>query len=183
MYEFKEAIKQIGEFKMEVGNSIYIDSDSSIKANQISMLNNLNNIHNDGTIEGKSGVTIKALGKDNRFYVTGQGDQKYGTNCLVNRGTIKSTGGGISLKGQNGISNYGIIEANGQIDMTALNGVVNQGMIKSNNSNVSFVVGREFFNVAKNDTYNIATYVPHNLTYLNNDIEVLIEAGGNVRIS
>ena len=177
------SIDAIGELQMDVGKDITISSASIIKANKITMSNNNDNIENDGTIEGISDVTIHVLGADNNFFVTGQGDQKYGTNCLVNRGTIKSTGGGISLLGRNGISNYGIIEANGQIDMTALNGVVNQGMIKSNNSNVSFVVGREFFNVAKNDTYNIATYVPHNLTYLNNNVEVLIEAGGNVQIS
>ena len=180
------SIDAIGELQMDVGKDITINSSSSIKANKITMSNNNDNIENDGTIEGISDVTIHVLGADNNFFVTGQGDQKYGTNCLVNRGTIKSTGGGISLLGRNGISNYGIIEANGQIDMTALNGVVNQGKIKSNYSNVSFVVGREFFNVAKDDTYintHNATYVPHNLTYLNNDIEVLIEAGGNVRIS
>ena len=178
------SIDAIGELQMDVGKDITISSASIIKANKITMSNNNDNIENDGTIEGLSDVTIHVLGADNNFFVTGQGDQKYGTNCLVNRGTIKSTGGGISLLGRNGISNYGIIEANGQIDMTALNGVVNQGMIKSNNSNVSFVVGREFFNVAKGDTYiNNATYVPHNLTYLNNNVEVLIEAGGNVQIS
>ena len=177
------SIDAIGELQMDVGKDITINSSSSIKANKITMSNNNDNIENDGTIEGKSNVTIKALGKDNQFCVKDQDGKEVGINCLVNRGTIKSTGGGISLHGQNGISNYGTIEASGQIDMTALNGVVNQGMIKSNNSNVSFVVGREFFNVAKNDTYNIATYVPHNLTYLNNNVEVLIEAGGNVQIS
>ena len=177
------SIDAIGELKMEIGEDLTINSSSSIKANKITMSNNNGNIKNDGIIEGLSNVTIHVLGTDNKFFVEDLEGNEYGTNCLVNRGTIKSTGGGISLYGKNGISNYGTIEASGEINMTALNGVVNQGKIKSNNSNVSFVVGREFFNVAKNDTYNIATYVPHNLTYLKNNIDVLIEAGGNVQIS
>lgn len=170
------SIDAIGELQMDVGNRIDINSNSSIKANQINMYNNLDSIYNDGTIEGKSDVRIQVKGQDTTIQVND-------TYCLVNRGTIKSTGGGITLDVKNGISNYGTINASGEIKMTALNGVVNQGSIISQNSNVSFVIGREFFNVAKNDPYEFATYVPHNLDYLNNNIEVLIQAGGNVQIS
>lgn len=170
------SIDAIGELQMDVGKRIDINSNSSIKANQINMYNNLDSIYNDGTIEGQSDVRIQVKGQDTTIQVND-------TYCLVNRGTIRSTGGGMTLYAKNGISNYGTINASGEIKMTALNGVVNQGSIISQGSNVSFVIGREFFNVAKNDPYNIATYVPHDSQWLDANVEVLIQAGGNVQIS
>lgn len=154
------SIDSVGELRMDVGTSITVDSNTSIKANQITILNHSDNFVNNGTITGSDAVSIVA------------GNTHYKELSSINNvGTIESEAGIMSFTATNSFTNTGTIQADGQIKFAVGGTLTNKGTIESTSSNVQAHIGRDFKNIAVPDPSDSSK-----------SIGGIIEAGGNVQI-
>ncbi|MDY2636992.1 MAG: leukotoxin LktA family filamentous adhesin [Phascolarctobacterium sp.] len=156
------SIDSVGELRMDVGTSITVDSNTSIKANQITILNHSDNFVNNGTITGSDAVSIVA---GNTYYKE--------LSSINNVGTIESEAGIMSFTATNSFTNTGTIQADGQIKFAVGGTLTNKGTIESTSSNVQAHIGRNFKNIA----------VYNNESTENRTLKGgIIEAGGNVQV-
>ena len=112
------SIDSVGELRMDVGTSITVDSNTSIKANQITILNHSDNFVNNGTITGSDAVSIVA---GNTYYKE--------LSSINNVGTIESEAGIMSFTATNSFTNTGTIQADDQILFTVGGNLTNEGKI------------------------------------------------------
>lgn len=149
------------ELKIEVGNTIAIDSTSSVisRNDVINMHTEKSAINNYGTISAKNILNVTA------------GNSSSGSANLTNGGTIQSPDGTIKLVAKNNITNSGTIQAEGQIAFDVGDTLSNNGVINSTGSNVQAHIGRNFNNIGVPESPNSSTLKGG-----------IIEASGNVQV-
>lgn len=147
--------------KIEVGNTITIDSTSSVisRNDVINMHTEKSDINNYGTISAKNILNVTA-GKSSSVSAN-----------LTNGGNIQSPDGTIKLVAKNNITNSSTIQAKGQIAFDVGDTLSNNGIINSTGSNVQAHIGRDFNNIGVPDSPNSSTLKGG-----------IIEASGNVQV-
>ncbi|MGM9560966.1 MAG: leukotoxin LktA family filamentous adhesin [Phascolarctobacterium sp.] len=165
------SVTAAGHLKIEVGNTIDIDSYSSITSQNdaINMHTEKGNIKNDGTIRAKNNLNVTAGNSNSAKFAN---IENTGIIEQTNTDTSQSTVGTISITAHDSVTNTGLIKASSQIKFTVSDTLTNRGTIQSTGSNVQAHIGRDFNNFgARNDPSDTSKFTGG-----------IITAGGNVQV-
>lgn len=165
------SVTAAGHLKIEVGNTIDIDSYSSIisQNDAINMHTEKGNIKNDGTIRAKNNLNVTAGNSNSAKFAN---IENTGIIEQTNTDTSQSTVGTISITAHDSVTNTGLIKASSQIKFTVSDTLTNRGTIQSTGSNVQAHIGRDFNNFgARNDPSDTSKFTGG-----------IITAGGNVQV-